>query len=168
MPVSMYDASIPVLARFLRALDRILDKAQAHADRKNFDSAVLVQSRLAPDMFPFARQVQIACDMAKFCAARLTGTEAPRHEDGEATVAELKARIAKTLDYLEGVKPAAFEGSETRDVNLKFPNGMSLDFKGADYLFGFIWPNFHFHMATAYDILRHNGVELAKSDYLAQ
>ena len=167
MSVSMYDASIPVLTRFLRALDKILDKGQAYADHKKFDSQVLVRSRLAPDMFDFARQVQIACDMAKFCAARLTGTEAPRHEDNEATIAELKARIAKTVEYLEGMAPAAFVGSEVRDVNLKFPNG-SFDFKGADYLFGFIWPNFHFHMATAYDILRHNGVELAKSDYLAR
>ena len=167
MPVSMYDASIPVLARFLRALDKILDKAQAHADEKKFDSQVLVQSRLAPDMFPLARQVQIACDMAKFCGARLTGAEAPRHEDNEATIDELKARVAKTLAYIEGIDPAAFDGSETREVKLTFPNG-SLEFKGADYLFGFIWPNFHFHLTTAYDILRHNGVALAKNDYLGR
>jgi hypothetical protein len=166
MSLSMYEASIPLLARFLRALDRILDKAQAYADQKKFDSAVLVQARLAPDMFELARQVQIACDMAKGCAARLAGIEAPRHADDEATLAELKARIGKVLAFIEGVDPAKFEGSETRDIRLVFPS-QTFDFKGRDYLFGFVWPNFHFHMTTAYDILRHNGVELAKSDYLA-
>jgi hypothetical protein len=166
MSVSMYEASVPLLARFLRALDRILDKAQAHADQKKFDSEVLVQARLAPDMFNFARQIQIATDMAKGCAARLAGVEAPRFEDNEGTMAELKARIARTLSYIEGVEPAKFEGAEARDIRLTFPNA-TFDFKGKDYLFGFVWPNFHFHMTTAYDILRHNGVELAKSDYLA-
>jgi hypothetical protein len=166
MPVSMFEASVPQLARFLRALDRILDKAQAYADQKKFDSEVLVQARLAPDMFNFARQIQIASDMAKGCAARLAGVDAPRFEDDERTLTELKARIARTLAFIEGVDPAKFEGSEGRDIKLTFPNA-SFDFKGKDYLFGFVWPNFHFHMTTAYDILRHNGVELAKSDYLA-
>jgi hypothetical protein len=166
MPLSMYDASIPVLARFLRALDKILDKAQANADRKKFDSQVLVHARLAPDMFDFARQIQIASDMAKGCAARLAGIDAPKFEDDESTLADLKARIAKTLAFIEGVDPAKIDGSEARDIKLTFPNA-TFDFKGKDYLFGFVWPNFHFHMTTAYDILRHNGVELAKSDYLA-
>jgi len=166
MPVSMYEASIPVLARFLRALDKILDKAEAHAAQKKFDPAVLVRARLAPDMFDFARQIQVVCDMAKNGAARLAGVEPPRHEDSETTIAELKARIAKSLAFIESVDPALLEGSETRDVKLVFP-GRTLEFKGKDYLLGFVWPNFHFHMTTAYDILRHNGVELTKPDYLA-
>jgi uncharacterized protein len=167
MTISMYEATVPVLLRFLRNLDQWLDKAQALADRKKFDSAVLVRSRLAPDMHALANQVQIASDNAKGCVARLAGVEPPKYEDNEATFAELKARIAKTMAYVAGFKPEQFEGSENRDIVLKFPS-ITLEFKGRDYVLHFVIPNFLFHMTTAYNILRHNGVELGKLDYLAR
>jgi len=166
MPISMYEASIPTFTRYLANMDRILDKAQAHADAKKFDSIVLVRARLAPDMFDLARQVQIASDMAKNGTARLTGSEIPKYEDNEATIPELKARIAKTLAFVGGYSPGQFEGSETRPISIRFPNGTSLDFNGRDYLLGFVLPNFYFHASTMYDILRHNGVELGKSDFM--
>ncbi len=167
MSISMFEATVPVLQRFLRNLDTWLDKAQAHAEAKKFDTAVLVQARLAPDMLPLARQIQIASDNAKGCVARLTGSEAPKYEDNEATFAELKARIAKTMAYIAGFKPEQFEGSEARDIVLKFPSA-TFEFKGKDYVLHFLLPNFLFHCSTAYAILRHNGVELGKSDYLAR
>ncbi|MDZ4812129.1 MAG: DUF1993 domain-containing protein [Pseudomonadota bacterium] len=167
MSISMYEATVPVLLRFLGNLEKWLDKAQAHADQKKFDTGVLVRSRLAPDMVDLARQVQIASDNAKGCVARLTGAEAPKYEDNEATFAELKERIAKTVAYVTSFKPAQFEGSETRDIVLKFPSA-TLEFKGKDYVLHFVIPNFLFHMTTAYNILRHNGVEIGKTDYLAR
>jgi len=167
MSISMHEASVPVLLRFLRNLDRWLDKAQAHADQKKFDTAILVRSRLAPDMIDLARQVQIASDNAKGCVARLCGLEAPKYEDNEASFAELKERIAKTMAYVAGFKPEQFEGSESRDIVLKFPTN-TFEFKGKDYLLHFVIPNFLFHMTTAYNILRHNGVEIGKLDYLAR
>lgn len=167
MSISMYEATVPVLLRFLRNLDSWLDKAQALADARKFDSSVLVRSRLAPDMLDLARQVQIASDNAKGCVARLTGNEAPKYEDNEATFAELKARIAKTMAYVASFQPTQFEGSETRDIVLKFPS-TTFEFKGKDYVVHFVMPNFLFHMTTAYNILRHNGVEIGKADYLAK
>jgi hypothetical protein len=167
MSLSMYEATIPVLIRFLRNTSMWLDKAQAMADAKKFDSAVLVSARLAPDMLSLARQVQIATDNAKGCAARLTGNEPPKYEDNEASMADLKARIAKTIAYLETHKPAAFDGSETRDIVLKFPSA-TFEFKGKDYVTTFLLPNFFFHVSMAYAILRHNGVEIGKYDYLAK
>jgi uncharacterized protein len=167
MSLSMYEVTVPVLARFLNNLDKCLDKAQAHADQKKFDTAVLVHSRLAPDMLTLARQVQIASDNAKGCVARLTGNEAPKYEDNEASFAELKARIAKTVAYVTSFKPEQFEGSETRDVVLKFPSA-TFEFKGKDYALHFVLPNVLFHITTAYNILRHNGVDIGKADFLAK
>ena len=165
MPLSMYDASVPFFIRTLNNLSKILDKAIDYADAKKIDQAVMVGLRLAPDMFPLSRQVQIACDMVKGGAARLAGVEVPSYADTETTLPDLKARIAKTIAFMESLKPAQIEGSETRTVTLKV-GGKDLNFKGSDYLFGFVYPNLHFHATTAYDLLRHNGVELVKMDYL--
>src|SRR5450755_4489010 len=137
MSMSLYDFSIPVLCRGLTNLSAILDKAAAHAAAKKFDSIVLVQSRLYPDMFPLVRQVQIACDTAKGAAARLAGIEVPKHEDTEVTLADLKARIKKTVDFLKTITSAQLQGAETRSIEIKFPNG-AWKFTGIDYLNGFV------------------------------
>jgi hypothetical protein len=165
MKISMYQASVPRFANTLRNLSAILDKAQAHAEAKKIEPVVFTQSRLAPDMFPLSRQVQIACDSAKGAAARLAGVEIPKHEDTEQTFAELKARIAKTLDFVESLKPVQIDGSEDREVVLKL-RGQDVKFNGLQYLLGFAYPNFYFHVTTAYNILRHNGVEIGKRDYI--
>ena len=165
MAISMYQASAPRLANTLRNLSAILDQAQAHCEAKKIDPLVLSASRLYPDMFPLARQVQIACDNAKGPVARLAGVEVPKHEDSEQSFAELKARIAKTLEIVERFKPAQIDGSEERDIVLTLGK-TEVKFKGMQYLLGFALPNFYFHVVTAYDILRHNGVELGKRDYI--
>jgi hypothetical protein len=165
MKISMYQASAPRFANTLRNLSAILDKAQAHADAKKIEPLVFTQSRLAPDMFPLSRQVQIACDSAKGAVARLAGTEIPKHDDTEQTFAELKARIAKTVEFVESLKPAQLDGSEDREVVLKL-RGQDVKFSGLQYLLGFAYPNFYFHVTTAYNILRHNGVEIGKRDYI--
>ena len=161
----MYDASVSVFNRTLTALSAILDKAVAHAEAKGFDPAVLLSDRLAPDMFTLTRQVQIACDTAKGASARLAGLEVPRHEDTETTVAELKARIAKTLAFVNGIPAAAFAGSEDRSVIVPMRK-RTMEFVGRTYLFEHALPNLFFHVTTAYAILRHNGVEIGKGDYL--
>ena len=161
----MYQASAPRFANTLKNLSAILDKAKAHAEAKKIDELVLTSSRLYPDMLAFARQVQIACDTAKGAVARLAGVEIPKHEDTEKTFDELKARIAKTIAFIDGVKAAQIDGSEEKDIVLKL-RGKDVPFKGLQYLLGFAWPNFYFHVTTAYNILRHNGVELGKSDFL--
>ena len=165
MTISMYQASAPRFARTLRNLSAILAKAQAHVEAKKLDAAALTTYRLFPDMFPLTRQVQIACDTAKGATARLAGVEAPKHEDTEQTLPELQARIAKALEYVESLKPAQIDGSEGREVVLKMRAG-ELRLKGLDYLFSHAYPNFFFHVTTAYNILRHNGVELGKKDYV--
>ena len=165
MTISMYQASAPRFANTLRNLSAILDKAQAHAEAKKIEPVVFTQSRLAPDMFALARQVQIACDSAKGAVARLAGVEIPKHEDTEQTFAELKARIAKTVDFIESAKPAQIDASEDREVVLKL-RGQDVKFNGLQYLLGFAYPNFYFHVTTAYNILRHNGVEIGKRDYI--
>jgi hypothetical protein len=165
MPISMYQVSAPRFANTLRNLSAILDKAQAHAEAKKIDAAALIQARLFPDMFPFVRQVQIACDTAKGAVARLAGLEVPKHEDTEQTFAELKARIAKTLDFVESARPAQVDGSEEKEITLKM-RGQDVKLKGQQYLLGQAYPNFYFHVTTAYNILRHNGVELSKKDYI--
>ena len=164
---SMYEFLVPTANRMLGNLSALLDKAAAHAEAKKFDPANLMTARLAPDMHPFTRQVQIACDQAKGAAARLSGAEPPSYPDVEATIPELKARIAKTLEYVNSVDPAAFVGSEDRTVTLKSPKG-ELQFSGIDYLRGFMLPNFYFHISMAYALLRHNGVEIGKFDYLGR
>jgi hypothetical protein len=165
MSISMYDFSIPVMARGLTNLSAILDKAAAHATAKKFDSVVLAQLRLFPDMHPLVRQVQIACDTAKGAAARLAGIEVPKHEDTEVTFADLKARIAKTVDFLKSVTPAQLKDAENRSIEIKFPSG-SLKFMGSAYLTDFVLPNFYFHVSIVYALLRKAGVEIGKSDFL--
>lgn len=171
MSIPIYQASVPVLVRFLKSLDRMLDKAALFAEERQGKSAVkveetLIRSRLAVDMFDFARQIQIATDMAKGCGARLAGIEIPKFEDTESNLAELKARIAKTVAFLESLDSAAFTGAETRTVAFK-TGGRDVSFSGQDYLFGFVYPNFYFHLTTSYNILRHAGVALGKMDLLA-
>lgn len=165
MSISMYDFSIPVLTHGLTNLSAILDKAAAHAAAKKFDCAVLAQARLFPDMYPLTRQVQIACDTAKGAAGRLAGIEVPKHEDNEVTFADLKARIAKTLDFVKSVNAAQLKDAETRAVELKFPNG-SWKFTGLAYLNDFVMPNFYFHVSMVYALLRKSGVEIGKGDFL--
>jgi hypothetical protein len=165
MKISMYAQSIDIFTHTLGSLSAILEKGAALATNKKFDSGVLVTSRLAPDMLPLAKQVQIACDIAKNSAARLAGTEPPRFEDNEKTIEELRARIAKTIDYLKSIPANALEGSEERDI--KVPAGeRTLDFKGLTFLQRWALPNVFFHVTTAYNILRHNGVEIGKRDFL--
>ncbi|MDP9084146.1 MAG: DUF1993 domain-containing protein [Pseudomonadota bacterium] len=164
MSISMYDVSFPALIRGLTNLSTVLDKGGAHAEAKKFDSAVLAQSRLFPDMLALTSQVQIACDAAKG-AARLAGVEVPKHQDTETTFAELKARIGKTVDFLKTITPAQLHGAETRNIEIKFPNGV-WKFTGLDYLSGFVLPNFYFHCTIAYALLRKAGVGIGKSDFL--
>ncbi len=165
MPLSMYQASIPAFVRMLNNLSAILDKAAAHAEAKKIDPSVFVNARLAPDMFPLSRQVQIATDGVKGCAARLAGIEVPSYADTETTFPELKARIAKTIAFLQSVTAAQIDGSEARKVTLKLRNE-EMTFLGQPYLLDFVIPNFYFHLTTAYAILRHNGVEIGKRDFL--
>src|ERR1700691_4358125 len=165
MSISMYDFSIPMLTRGLTNMSAILDKAAAHAAAKKFDTAVLAQSRLFPDMHPLVRQVQIACDTAKGAAARLAGIEVPKHEDTETSFAELKARIAKTLDFVKSVNAAQVKDSESRSIEIKFPNG-AWKFTGIAYLNEFVLPNFYFHAPVVYALLRKAGVEVGKEDFL--
>ena len=165
MSLTMYQASITVFIRTLGNLSNILDKAAAHAEAKKIDQGVFVNARLAPDMFPLSRQVQIATDMAKGCAARLAGIEVPSYEDNETTFADLQARIAKTIAFLQTVTAEQIDGSEERTVTLKL-RGKEVNFIGQPYLLDFVLPNVFFHVTTAYGILRHNGVELGKLDFL--
>jgi len=164
MSLTMYQASIPVFVRMLDNLSGILDKAAAHAEAKKIDPAIFVNARLAPDMFPLSRQVQIATDMVKGCAARLAGIEVPSYEDNETTFSELQARIAKTKAFIESVSASQVDGSEERKITLKF-GSKELSFLGQAYLLDFVLPNVHFHLTTTYAILRHNGVEIGKKDY---
>lgn len=164
MSLTMYQASIPSFLRMLGNLSAILNKAAAHAEVKNIDPAIFVNARLTPDMFPLSRQVQIATDMVKGCAARLAGIEVPSYADNEATFAELQTRIAKTKAFLESVSAMQIDGSEERQIKVKF-GSRELDFLGQAYLFDFVIPNFHFHLTTTYAILRHHGVEIGKKDY---
>jgi len=164
---SLYDFSVPLLAMALTNMSNQLDKAAEYAERKKFDTKALADARLIADMLPLTRQVQIACDNAKGPVARLAGIEAPKHEDNETTFSDLKARIAKTLDFIKSIKAEQFVGAETRDVVLQFP-GLTLKFKGHDYLTKFALPNFYFHATLVYALLRQNGVELGKSDFLGK
>jgi hypothetical protein len=161
----MHAVSAPVFARGLRNLPAILAKAEQQAKEKGYDPAVLLTARLAPDMLPLTRQIQMATDSAKGAVIRLTGTAAQPMEDNETTLAELQARLAKTIDIIESFSEAQFEGSESREVVLKLPNS-ELKFDGLSYLTGFALPNFFFHVTTAYAILRHNGIALGKMDFL--
>lgn len=167
MSLSLYQASVPVFVRMFGNLSAILDKAAAYAEARKIDPAVLLNARLAPDMHPLTRQIQIASDAAKGCAARLAGVEVPSFADSESSFAELQARIAKTLAFINGLAPAQIDSGEGREVVLKVP-GAELKFKGEDYLLHFVLPNFYFHITTAYAILRHNGLDIGKMDYLGR
>ena len=165
MTISMYQASAPRFVKILNNLSLLLDKAQAHCEAKRIDPLVLTSCRLYPDMLPFTRQITIACDNAKGAVARLAGVEIPKHEDVEKTFEELKARIARTAEFINTLKPAQIDGSEDKDIVLKL-RAREVPYKGMQYLLGFALPNFYFHVVTAYNILRHNGVEIGKSDYI--
>jgi len=165
MSLSMYQAGIPVVIRYLNNLSTLIDKAAAHCEARKIDPAVVINYRLSPDMFPFARQVQIASDQVKGMAARLAGVDVPSFPDTETTFADLKARIAKTTAYLNTFRPEQIDGSENKEITLK-AGAAEFKFKGDDYLVGFVLPNFYFHVTTAYAILRHCGVEVGKRDFL--
>ena len=167
MTISMYQASAPRFSNILRNLSAIIEKAEAHCAAKKIEPAALAAFRLYPDMFPFTRQVQIACDTAKGAVARLAGVDIPKHEDTEQTFAELKARIAKTLDFIESLRPERIDGSEEKEIVLPMRSG-ERRYKGVQYLLGFAYPNFYFHITTAYNILRHNGVEVGKQDFIGK
>jgi uncharacterized protein len=165
MTISMYQASAPRFVATLTNLSAILDKAQAHAEAKKIDPLALTSFRLYPDMLPMTRQVQIACDAAKGAMARLAGVEIPKHEDSEQTIGDLKARIAKTVAFIQTIKAAQVDGTEEKDITIKI-GGKDTVFKGMPYLLGFAYPNFYFHVTTTYNMLRHNGVEIGKKDFL--
>ncbi|MBL8832648.1 MAG: DUF1993 domain-containing protein [Rhodospirillales bacterium] len=167
MPISMYQITVPVFTKMLGALSNVLDKGAAFAAAKKVDPSVLLASRLAPDMFPLTRQVQLASDFAKGPLARLSGSEPPKWEDSETTFDALKARIAKTVDFAKSFKPEQIDGSETRDVTITI-GGNPVTMKGQEYLLHNALPNFYFHVTAAYAILRHNGVEVGKRDYLGR
>ena len=167
MKISMYEASIPVFVHTLGNLNSILQKGVQYAEARKFEPNNLAATRLFPDMLPLTRQVQIASDTAKFAASRLSGTEAPKFEDNETTLAELSARIDKTLDYLKGFRPDQFEGAEDRTLVIKTSRG-EYTFTGLVYLRHWAIPNFFFHVTTTYALLRHSGVELSKVDFPGQ
>lgn len=165
--VSMYDVSVPVFTERLKALALVLTKAEANAAERKIDPQVFLDARLAPDMYQLTRQVQVATDHAKGAPSRLAGREVPRYEDNEATFAELHQRIAKTLDLLATFKREEFEGADTRTITMKL-GGRDVDTSGLAYLLNMAMPNFYFHITTAYDILRHNGVPLSKRNFLGR
>jgi hypothetical protein len=167
MSITMHSASVPIFVRMFGNLVKWLDKAEAHAAAKKFDVSVLLNARLAPDMLPLTRQIQIASDGAKLCIARLAGVEAPKFEDDEKTIADLKARVAKTLAFIESVPAAQINGTEDKDITVPRREGPWI-VKGEPYLKTYALPNFFFHVTTTYALLRHNGVELGKADYLGQ
>jgi len=163
--MSFYDATVPAFLQILGALNGILEKAEAHCKAKNIQPDVLLAARLYPDMFPLTRQIQTVCDFAMKSCARLTGTEVPTTQDTEKSLEELRQRIAKAIDYVKAFKPAQFDGADARDVTFPAgPNQMTL--KGQQFLSAFALPNFYFHAAIAHGILRHNGVEIGKRDFL--
>lgn len=163
--LSMHAVSASVFVRNLNNLSSMLAKAEQQAKAKGYDPAVLLSARLAPDMFPLTKQIQIATDHAKGCVARLAGQQIEAIEDTETTFAELQARIKKVLSIVEGYRAEQLEGSETREITIKIPN-MELKFSGLDYVNQWAMPNFYFHLTMAYAILRHNGIELGKKDFL--
>lgn len=165
MAMSMYQASIPQLTKMLTNLSNILKKGEEFAKAKNVDGAVLVGDRLSPDMFPLSKQVQIACDQVKNGMARLAGIEPPKFDDQESTFAELQERIAKTIAFANTIQPAQVDGTEAKEIKFSIKE-WHFEFVGEQYLLTWIIPNFYFHVTTAYNILRHNGVEIGKSDYL--
>ena len=165
MNISMYQASVPRFVNILGNLSNILDKAQAHVDARKLDAAVLPNYRLFPDMLPMTTQVQIACDAAKGVVARLAGVEIPVFEDTEKTLADLKARVAKTIAFIKSVNQGQIDGTEDKEIVIK-RGDKETRYNGMQFLIGHAAPNFYFHVTTTYNILRHNGVEIGKRDYL--
>lgn len=166
MPITMHSASIPLFVKMLGNLSYFLDKAQAHADTKKFDSANFMAMRLAVDMLPFSRQITIACDASKLGVARLAGVDAPKFEDNEVSLAQLKERIAKTIAFLKTVDAAMLDGTEAKDITFPVGKEATRTMQGEAYLKHWVIPNFFFHVTTAYALLRHNGVDLGKGEYL--
>jgi hypothetical protein len=164
--MSFYDASVPAYLQILGSLSGLLTKAEAHCKAKNIQPEVLLNARLYPDMLPFSRQIQLASDFAAKGCARLTHSDVPSTPDTEKSFDELKQRLAKTIDYVKTFKPAQFDGADTRDVTFPAGADKSITLKGQQFLNGFSFPNFYFHAATAHGILRHNGVEIGKRDFL--
>ncbi|WP_415184594.1 DUF1993 domain-containing protein [Phaeovulum sp.] len=167
MIITMYQASVPRMVNILHNLSRIIDKAQAHCDAQGIAIPVLMDARLFPDMYPFSKQVQIACDKSSSAVARLAGMEVPRYPDGETTFTELKQRISKTIAFLESVPPEKIDGTEDKDIVLPVTR-QETRYKGLQLLLGHSLPNVYFHATTAYNILRHNGVAIGKRDFLGQ
>ena len=167
MPLSMYQATVPTIIRALENLAAVLDKAMQQADAKKFPAEGYINARLYPDMFPLAKQVQIASDISKGGCSRLARVDPPAYEDNETTFPQLIERAKKTVEYLKTLKPEQFEGSEQRTVTWKTRSG-ERSMEGQPYLFNHVLPNVFFHCATAYDILRHNGIELGKQDFLGK
>jgi hypothetical protein len=165
MPISVQSMTVDVFVPMLKNLANLLGKAEAYAVAKKLDAGVLEGARLAPDMFALTRQVQLSCDFAKNSTARLAGVEPPRFEDNETTLAELRERIAKTVAYLQSIDAARLQGAETRHISAPLRN-RTLELDGLPFIQKWALPNFFFHVTTAYDLLRHNGVELGKQDYL--
>jgi len=166
LTISLHALAIETFVPVLSDLSHLLDKGAEFAKKKGFEPENLVNSRLAPDMYSLARQVQLACDNAKGAVARVVGKEPPRHDDTEETIDELKARIEKTIAYLKGVKPTDFEGAAERKVRMDLPADLILEMSGFEFLKDWALPHFYFHVVTAYDILRHNGVDIGKRDYM--
>ena len=165
MKISMYAMSHDVFKKALTQLLHVMEKGVANAKARNFDTSVLVGARLAPDMLPFVKQIQLTSDFAKNSMARLAGVDPPKFEDNETTMDELFARVKKTLDYIDSIPAAAFDGSETRDIKIPLRD-RTVEFKGLDFLQKWALPNFFFHHVTAYNLLRHNGVDIGKKDFL--
>jgi hypothetical protein len=165
--MNFYEQTVPVFRRGLNNLAALLEKSRAHAEAAHFETAALLGARLFPDMFPLTRQVQLVTDFAKGGASRLAGVEVPRWEDTETTLAELQARITRAVDYLGTLTPSQFENAASRRIELKTPAG-EFHFNGADFLQQWALPNFYFHAATAYNLLRHNGVPIGKLDFLGK
>jgi len=165
MPLTLFQTSIPIFTKYMHNLSALLEKAEADAKTRNYPPEALIEARLAPDMHKLSRQVQIASDMVKNGAARLAGIEPPSFPDTETTLEDLQARIAKTIAFLETITEGQLEGAETREIVLKFP-GRQMSFSGAAYLLDFVLPNLFFHVTTAYNILRHNGVAIGKRDFI--
>ena len=166
MSFSVYEVSVPIFRRHLTALSGILDKAAQYAEAKKLEPGVLLQARLYPDMFPFVKQVQLSTNFANRGAARLAGVDVPSYTDDETSFDQLKARIARTLEFLSGLTPKQFEGAENKDLLVPMGAREPVPYTGGDYLLSFALPNFFFHVTTAYDILRHCGVELGKQDVM--
>jgi hypothetical protein len=166
MTISMYKASVPIFVQFLTGLSAVLDKAAAFAEAKKVEPSVLLNTRLAPDMFPLVRQVRAATDHAINACGRLAGVEMPSFANSEASIPELKERIVKTIDFLKSLKPAQIDGSEDKEIKITFPSGAVREFTGQSLLLNNSLPNFYFHCTTAYDILRHCGIELGKRDFM--